>query len=474
MPTFDDIQKLDALYTPFPPFTEWPTSERYLQCAELAAKLASLKGTSSKVGGSFSQAIQVAVRAAALETGAIEKLYSSDRGLTISVAMETAAWDQQLALRSKNARSFFESQLEAYELLIDNVTGVSPLSEAFVRRLHEVMCASQETYEVLTPQGMQEQSLPKGVYKTYANHLMEDRHQKPFAFAPVDLVSDEMQRLIQETRADSFLAADPVVQAAFVHYALVRVHPFSDGNGRVARALASAYLMKAYLVPLLIFSEQRNEYLAALESADGGRWSSVTDLFARCTSASLELALESLTVHRHKDAAVSIDAIKQLYKTTEGLTHREVDLIAYRVAEEIHAQLQSLVEERHLPEEIRTDLVLKKVGMTSESSEVRIPIESGGRVLRFALATARPAEARVETEFNLYVSRSQAEQNRIILAFARGGASFKSFEARLDSVHPTTLAATHARMRTWCVQLLDTSLDRLSALAAASLRKSGY
>lgn len=344
MTRYDEILRLDALYEPFPAFNHWSRPLQVPIPSELVAKLIAKEDGSEAEARDFSSGIAVAVRAAAFETGAIEKLYSTDRGLTISVALQSVAWDQQVTQRSKNARKLFDSQLEAYELLVDNVSGNSPLSEAFLRRMHEVICANQETYDVETPQGVQEQALPKGIYKIHPNHLAEDRHQKPFAFAPVGRVTDEIQRLISECRRPEFVSADPVLQAAWAHYALVRVHPFADGNGRVARALASAFLMKAYRVPLLIFSDQRDEYLQALESADGDRPDSLVNLFSRCTIASLELATESMNLRPKRDSSKSIEALAKLYKTAQGLTHQEVDLAAYRLADELIGQLNALLK----------------------------------------------------------------------------------------------------------------------------------
>ena len=37
----------------------------------------------------------------------------------------------------------------------------------------------------------------------------------------------------------------PVKTAAFLHHKLVEIHPFTDGNGRVARLLTNLYLMKS-------------------------------------------------------------------------------------------------------------------------------------------------------------------------------------------------------------------------------------
>jgi Fic family protein len=86
-----------------------------------------------------------------------------------------------------------------------------------------------------------------------------------------------MARLVGELRSDAFLAANPVLQAAYAHYGLVVIHPFADGNGRVARALASAFTYRAISMPIVILSEQKNAYLNALEGADNGDYQVFVD-----------------------------------------------------------------------------------------------------------------------------------------------------------------------------------------------------
>jgi Fic family protein len=89
-----------------------------------------------------------------------------------------------------------------------------------------------------------------------------------------------MARLVAEMRSDSFLAAHPVLQAAYAHYGLVVIHPFADGNGRVARALASAFTYRAISMPIVILSEHKEAYLDALESADKGEYQVFVDFMA--------------------------------------------------------------------------------------------------------------------------------------------------------------------------------------------------
>src|SRR5262245_30523177 len=141
--------------------------------------------------------------------------------------------------------------------------------EAWIRRLHEEICAPQDNYTVQTELGKQERQLSKGEYKREPNHVLTVDGQW-FAYAPPSDTPAEMERFVAELNSQAFLTAAPPVQAAYAHYAFIRIHPFMDGNGRVARALATLYLTRCYGVPLLILLDQKSLYLAALRAADAG------------------------------------------------------------------------------------------------------------------------------------------------------------------------------------------------------------
>jgi len=269
LPKAEDVAAVDALYRPFPDFSSWPRlgpMQRDLW-ARFSTELNDQRRTAT--AEQLERAVTVAVRAAAIDTGAIEGLYQVDRGFTMSVALQTFAWEHALDERGEGVRELFEAQLAGYELAIDLVTGRTPLSEAWLRSLHEQICAPQATYRVYTAMGPQDQALPKGVYKEHPNHVwLPDGSYH--AYAPVAAVAPEMRRLFEQLRTPAFEEAHPVEQTAYAHYALTAVHPFADGNGRVARALASVYMYRDLSIPLVIYANQRPAYFAALAKADEG------------------------------------------------------------------------------------------------------------------------------------------------------------------------------------------------------------
>jgi Fic family protein len=289
----DDVAAVDALYRPFPDFSSWPRLGlvQHDLWARFSAELNDQKGRAT--ADQLARAVTVAMRAAAIDTEAIEGLYQVDRGFTMSVALQTLAWEHALGERGEGVRELFEAQLAGYELALDAVTGKAPLSEAWLRSLHEQICAPQETYRVLTEMGWQEQTLQKGRYKESSNHVrLADGSYH--VYAPVADVAPEMRRLFEQLRMSAFEGAHPVEQAAYAHYALTAVHPFADGNGRVARALGSVCLYRNLSIPLLIYANQRAAYFDAIARADEGQAGPFLAFVADCGIDSMQLVEEIL------------------------------------------------------------------------------------------------------------------------------------------------------------------------------------
>lgn len=63
----------------------------------------------------------------------------------------------------------------------------------------------------------------------------------------------------------------PVVGAAQLHYNLVAIHPFADGNGRTARLMMNYVLLRRGYPWVIIDVAERAEYMASLEEANTGK-----------------------------------------------------------------------------------------------------------------------------------------------------------------------------------------------------------
>jgi Fic family protein len=269
-------------YRPFPTFADWganidppPLVDRYAERWQEAKASAPIEQV---------EAVMLeALRTAAVDTGAIEGLYATDRGFTRSAATQEAGWEALAAAKGDHVRGAIDDAVGAYVAVRDAAATGRPLvvTQAWIRHLHELVCASQGTYRVYVEviDAYQDQGLPLGEYKRLPNSPTLPSGEA-FGYASPLETPMEMERLVSEVTSARFLAAHPVVQAAYAHYAFVCIHPFADGNGRVARALASLYLFRGLGIPLVVYADQRNQYLDALEAADAGDPSNLMAFFA--------------------------------------------------------------------------------------------------------------------------------------------------------------------------------------------------
>ncbi|SFE49860.1 Fic/DOC family protein [Marinobacter sp. DSM 26671] len=76
--------------------------------------------------------------------------------------------------------------------------------------------------------------------------------------------------------------ASPIHKAAWIHWAMARVHPFIDGNGRMARLIQDFVLLKNRYVPASVQPEDRERhYYEALEQADLGNGEELLEVIAK-------------------------------------------------------------------------------------------------------------------------------------------------------------------------------------------------
>jgi Fic family protein len=95
-----------------------------------------------------------------------------------------------------------------------------------------------------------------------------------FEAPPAERVPREMARFIEWCNAED--GVDPVLRAAIAHFWFVTIHPFEDGNGRLARALADLFLARADGCPERFYSmstrieAERKDYYRILERTQRG------------------------------------------------------------------------------------------------------------------------------------------------------------------------------------------------------------
>ena len=181
--------------------------------------------------------------AAAYQSAALDGVVPVDDDIIRSLVRGRAS----LASLDAGSRAHVRANLAALEMTQD-----AGVSEAAIRRIHDVACRPQLTHRVIVEGRVQDHVMAPGDYKHHPNHIRLDDGGW-VATAPVALVGQEMAKLVELATGPAFPKLHPVAQAGWLHDAVVHVQPFADGNGRVARALAGGVLLRAVGVPLVVF-----------------------------------------------------------------------------------------------------------------------------------------------------------------------------------------------------------------------------
>lgn len=242
---------------------------------------------------------QRSLRRLAIETGIIERLYEIDWGLTLTLVAEGFTKDvveRHGGRLDDHTRATLEAQRESLQLVLDFVREDRPLTAGFIKDLHAAMTRTQETYVATDAQGRTvDVPLPHGEYKLLPNHVKRN-DGKLLEYAPPEQVASEIDSLTAMYGAAEASGAHAIVLAAFLHHRFVQIHPFSDGNGRVARALMLLVLQKHHFAPIVVDRFHRDKYLVALDAANEGDLSPLVRLFTNLAGASLTSELESPVV----------------------------------------------------------------------------------------------------------------------------------------------------------------------------------
>jgi len=249
------------------------------------------------------------IRRLAIETGILERIYDLDRGTT--EALVAKGFIEELVSRSSTdiepstLIDILRDQEAGIQLIMDCIADTRRLTVAVVNELHELLTRHQEFTTAVDQFGVRTKiPLEKGVFKSQPNNPRRPDggiHE----YCPPVHVASEMDNLLSWLA--NYEAEDPVIVAAWAHHRFTQIHPYQDGNGRVARALTSYVLLKAGLLPLVIDRELRTDYLDCLEISDAGDLTFLADLFARLERNAILQAL-SVDVDREYRRGKSLTA----------------------------------------------------------------------------------------------------------------------------------------------------------------------
>ncbi|MGO6696876.1 Fic family protein [Rhizobium johnstonii] len=246
-------------------------------------------------GGALATFNERLVRRWAIETGIIEKLYTIDRGTTellVTHGLDSALIEHGTTnIPPEELVTILKDHRDAAGFVIDYVAQGWGLTAHFIKSVHALLCRHQDFTEAEDQFGNTIRvKLSKGEWKTVANNPKRpdgEMHE----YCPPVLVNDEMEILLKLYAEMTKAGVATVIRAAWLHHRFTQIHPFQDGNGRVARALTAMVFVAAECFPIVVDREIRDIYIESLEKADAGEIRPLVRLLARLEKKEIEQAL---------------------------------------------------------------------------------------------------------------------------------------------------------------------------------------
>jgi Fic family protein len=207
-----------------------------------------------------------------------------------------------------------EGHEEAVKYLLGLVRQEEVLTEAAVRKLHELLLVRPYEVDAETPDGKPtKKTIQVGVYKSLPNHVRTRTGEIHYYATPTDTPA-LMEDLIKWYREELNGKMHPIEVATQFHHRFTAIHPFDDGNGRLGRILMNLILMQRTYPPAIVQMSQRDAYLLALQAADNGDINALLEMVGHAVAASLEVYLRAARgeqIHDLQDLSREISLFKQ-------------------------------------------------------------------------------------------------------------------------------------------------------------------
>ena len=285
----------------------------------------------------------------AIETGVIENLYEIERGVTQTL-IERGFQAELLPHTSTNKPREYVLQLlrdqkDALDGVFSFVKSERNLSTSYIKELHAALLRAQDVTEGVNNKGLPV-SIPliKGAWKMQENYPLRDGVR--YIYCPPEQVASEMDQFVAMHAEHVSRSVPSEVQAAWLHHRFTQIHPFQDGNGRVARTIASLVLVKDGLFPLVVTRDDKSRYLDALEAADGGNLKPLIDIIVKLQITQFRKATaisEAVMVEDDVQAALG-----SLIKASEKIVAEQLTLLrsvfdlAGHIKTDLHERLLSI------------------------------------------------------------------------------------------------------------------------------------
>ena len=182
-------------------------------------------------------------------------------------------------IRGKSLREIYEARNhpEAIEYVESLANEQRKLAESDILTLHEIIMKDV----------MDEKEV--GRYRKGEVRIRGSKHVPPPTY-DVPMLMEELLKMVNDNPEDY----TTVELAAMTLHRFVHIHPFYDGNGRVARLLTNLVLIRKRYLPIIIPKIDRAKYLRCLERADAGDYRPLVNFVAQYVIKHLDMALRAI------------------------------------------------------------------------------------------------------------------------------------------------------------------------------------
>lgn len=188
-------------------------------------------------------------------------------------------------------------EMQAHDVALSQIQEMSkdqerPLTEQFIRELNKIILVRPYWKDARTADGIStRKKIEIGAYKKTPNSVQLRNGEFHEYTSPEDTPA-KMNDLMAWYNNNLNKMHSAQIAAEF-HYRFVCIHPFDDGNGRVARLIMNYILLRAGYPPVIIKSDDKEKYLTALQKADTGNLSEIIEYVEKQLIWSLELKIKA-------------------------------------------------------------------------------------------------------------------------------------------------------------------------------------
>ncbi|MBS1917743.1 MAG: Fic family protein [Bacteroidetes bacterium] len=221
------------------------------------------------------------------------------------------------------------------------------LTETEIRNLHKLLLKEPYWVDAVTPDGLSTRKEIKiGEYKSSTNHVITPTGETHYYATPeqTPIMMGELMEWYKDAKEDK--AIHPLILASLFHHQFVAIHPFDDGNGRMARLLMNMMLMQETYPPVVVKQEDRQNYYQVLRQADAGELIPICEYMSNLLKHSLTIYIKGA---KGESIAEEDDVDKEvaLFKKSlgEDLAKQKVSehVIKYQVENSIIPLIISLI-----------------------------------------------------------------------------------------------------------------------------------